>query len=47
MVRVTEQRFADQVRTILKSKWFTAVELEEIKRKSCIETVKNKMGQLL
>ena len=32
MVRVTEQRFADQVRTILKSKWFTAVELEEIKR---------------
>ena len=32
MVRVTEQRFADQVRTILKSKWFTAVELEEIER---------------
>jgi len=32
MVRVTEQRFADQVRTILKSKWFTTVELEGIKR---------------
>lgn len=32
MVKVTEQRLADQARTILKSKWFTAVELEEIKR---------------
>ena len=32
MVRVTEQRFANQVCTILKSKCFTAVELEEIKR---------------
>ena len=32
MVRVTEQRFANQVCTILKSKCFTPVELEEIKR---------------
>lgn len=32
MVKVTEQRLADQAHTILKSKWFTAVELEEIKR---------------
>ena len=32
MVKVTEQRLADQARTILKSKWFTTVELEEIKR---------------
>ena len=32
MVKVTEQRLADQIRTILKSKWFTAVEREEIKR---------------
>ena len=32
MVEVTEQRLADQARTILKSKWFTTVELEEIKK---------------
>ena len=32
IVKVTEQRLADQTRTILKSKWFTNVELEEIKR---------------
>ena len=32
MVKVIEQRLADQARTILKSKWFTTVELEEIKR---------------
>ena len=32
MVKVTEQRLADQARTILKSKWFTTVELEELKR---------------
>ena len=34
MVKVTEQRLADEARTILKSKWFTTVELEEIKRKT-------------
>ena len=28
MVKVNEQRLADQARTILKSKWFTAVEME-------------------
>ena len=32
MVKVTEQRLADHARTILKSKWFTTVELKEIKR---------------
>ena len=32
MFKVTEQRLADQARTILKSNWFTTVELEEIKR---------------
>ena len=32
MLKVTEQRLADQVRTILKSNWLTTVELEEIKR---------------
>ena len=32
MVKVTEQRLADQVCSILKSKWFTTVELEEVKR---------------
>ena len=29
---ISEQRMADQVRTILKKEWFTAEELEEIKR---------------
>ena len=32
MVKVTEQRLVDQAGTILKRKWFTTVELEEIKR---------------
>ena len=32
MFKVTEQRLADQARTILKSSWFTTAELEEIKR---------------
>ena len=32
MVKVTEQRLANQACTILKSKWFRTVELEEIKR---------------
>ena len=48
MVKVTEQRLADQARAILRSKWFTTVELEEIKRKeTSTETVMNKLGQLL
>ena len=32
MIKVTEQRLADQARTILKSERLTTVEVEEIKR---------------
>lgn len=32
MVKLTEQQLADQVCSILKSRWFTTVELQEVKR---------------
>ena len=32
MLKVTEERLAENARTILKSNWLTKVELEEIKR---------------
>ena len=34
---ISEQRLADQVRTIMRNKWFTSEELDEIKRRAMRE----------
>ena len=41
---ISEQRMADQVRTIIKKKWFTTEDLDEIRRYK--KNIRIKMGIL-